>query len=373
MKKYLEIYEEIKQNIVNQAYKYKSKLPSKRVVAEKYGVSVITVEHAYELLCDEGYVKAVEKSGYFVQYKAGDYFSGDKSKSRSDDKDIFDSETESENIVNEDINDIFKDTEPLSIDVYARTARKVLSMNENEIYDKSPSFGNMRLRKAISAYLLRSRNIHVTPDRIVIGAGSEYLYKMIVSVLGIDKTYGIETPGYRRIKEVYESNFAKTDFLHLTADGIDSKDLWNTKADVLHVTPFRSYPTGVTASAGKKREYIKWSIENNGIIIEDDFESEFTTSRRAVDTIFSMDQNDKVIYVNTFSRTISPSVRTAYMLIPEAMKKTFESKIGLYSCPVATLEQLIVASLIENGDFERHINRVRRKLRLKNEKGQKND
>ena len=364
MKKYLEVYEDIKKNIVNQAYKYKSKLPSKRVMASNYGVSVITIEHAYELLCDEGYVKAIEKSGYYVLYKSGDYFSGDTYQSSDKYEDAYSDEKDATSL-DDDINDIFKDTKPLSIDVYAKTARKVLSMNENEIYDKSPSFGNMRLRKAISAYLKRSRNIQVTPDRIVIGAGSEYLYKMIVSVLGIDKTYGIETPGYRRIKEVYESNFAKTDFLHLTADGIDSKDLWNTKADVLHVTPFRSFPTGVSASAGKKREYIKWSRENNGIIIEDDFESEFTPSRRAVDTIFSMDQNDKVIYVNTFSRTISPSVRTAYMLIPESMKKTFEAKLGLYSCPVATLEQLIVATLIENGDFERHINRVRRKLRSK--------
>lgn len=370
MKKYLEVYEDIKKNIVNQAYKYKSKLPSKRVMASNFGVSVITIEHAYELLCDEGYVKAIEKSGYYVLYKSGDYFSGDTYRSSDKYEDAYSDEKDATSL-DDDINDIFKDTKPLSIDVYAKTARKVLSMNENEIYDKSPSFGNMKLRKAISAYLKRSRNIQVTPDRIVIGAGSEYLYKMIVSVLGIDKTYGIETPGYRRIKEVYESNFAKTEFLHLTSDGIDSKDLWNTKADVLHVTPFRSYPTGVTASAGKKREYIKWSIDKNGIIIEDDFESEYTTSRRAVDTIFSMDQNDKVIYVNTFSRTISPSVRTAYMLIPKSMKKMFEEKIGLYSCPVPTLEQLIVASLIENGDFERHVNRVRRNLRLKNEKNTK--
>ncbi|MCR5278372.1 MAG: PLP-dependent aminotransferase family protein, partial [Lachnospiraceae bacterium] len=136
-----------------------------------------------------------------------------------------------------------------------------------------------------------------------------------------------------------------------------------TGAGVLHITPYRSFPTGVTATATKKAEYLRWSVERKGLIIEDDFESEFTPSRKAEDTLFSMDREGKVIYVNTFTRTIGTFVRCAYMVIPERLSDLFEKKIGFYSTSVPTLEQLILAELIDNGDFVRHINRVRRQRR----------
>ena len=228
---------------------------------------------------------------------------------------------------------------------------------------KSPTFGIMKLRNSISEYLLRSRHIHVSPKQIMIGAGAEYLYAMIVRTLGTDVIYGIETPGYSRIKEVYESDGVTTETLKLGKDGIESSELRKSKAGILHITPYRSFPTGVSASAGKKKEYLQWANERGGIIIEDDFESEFTPSRKAVDTIFSMDKNGCVIYVNTFTRTISPSLRMAYMLLPLNLLEKFEEKTSFYSCPVPTLEQLAVSDLLDSGEFERHINRVRRNLR----------
>ena len=155
----------------------------------------------------------------------------------------------------------------------------------------------------------------------------------------------------------------KPELLHLGDDGIESEFLWQTEAKVLHITPYRSFPTGVTASAAKKAEYLKWSVEKDGIIIEDDFESEFTPSRKAEETLYSLDKNDRVIYVNTFTRTVGPYVRAAYMVIPKALEKVFSDKIGFYSCTVPVMEQYVLAELIENGDFVRHINRVRRKRR----------
>ena len=149
----------------------------------------------------------------------------------------------------------------------------------------------------------------------------------------------------------------------MTHSGIDSKALSETNAQVLHTTPYRSYPTGVTASASKRHEYICWAKKENRYIIEDDYESEFSISAKPAETLFSISNKDNVIYLNTFSKTISSSLRVGYMVLPEHLVKDFEEKLGFYSCTVPTFIQFVLTELINNGDFERHINRVRRKKR----------
>ena len=353
--KYLKLYEQIKEDIVQGIYKKGDKLPSKRTLAEENGISVITVEHALELLLEEGYIESRERSGYFAVYSEGEFFADKRQKKAVPERTNKSGKEEG----------ISPDEHRLSASIYVKTTRKVLTRYEEELMTKSPPFGMMKLRLAIRDYLLRNRHIHVETDQIILGAGAEYLYGMIVRTLGRDKIYGVESPGYQRIAEVYETDGATVELLPLTEDGIESRALKETKANVLHITPYRSFPTGVTATAGKKREYLMWAKEKKGIIIEDDFESEFTPLRKPEDTLFSMNKGENVIYVNTFTRTIGPSVRIAYMLIPKDMTELFATKVGFYSCPVPVLEQYIVAELIENGDFERHINRVRRKNRLR--------
>lgn len=397
MKKYISIYENLKKDITDGVYKTGEKLPSKRTLADQWGVSIITVEHAYELLLEEGYIESVEKSGYFVLYEAGDLFYGRNDivvSNKVNDNVLKESHIENKDdciikssnqeahkkndylktdnglkrklsagsIVNTDLKSI-ENNNYISFDIYSKTVRKVLSAYPDEVMSKSPSFGMPELKKSISDYLLRSRNIRVSPKQIVIGAGAEYLYGMVVRVFGTDVIYGIESPGYRRIKEVYEKDGAKTDMLKLRKDGIESKELSRTNAGILHITPYRSYPTGITATAGKKYEYLQWAKERDAILVEDDFESEFTPSRKAVDTLFSMDNEGRVIYINTFSRTISPAIRMAYMLVPDRLLDLFTEKISFFSCPVPTLEQLTVSQLLDSGEFEKHINRVRRNLR----------
>ena len=149
----------------------------------------------------------------------------------------------------------------------------------------------------------------------------------------------------------------------LTNSGIESKALSSTNASVLHTTPYRSYPSGVTATASKRYEYIHWSEQGHRFIIEDDFESEFSVSAKPADTLFAASKLDNVIYLNTFSKTISPSLRIGYMVLPMHLVPQFEQKLGFYSCTVPAFMQYVLAELINNGDFERHINRVRRKKR----------
>jgi len=184
-----------------------------------------------------------------------------------------------------------------------------------------------------------------------------------MQVLQILCLHHIESPSYKKIEQVYKATEITYDSLPLTSSGIDSKALYETKAVILHTTPYRSYPSGVTATASKRHEYIRWSEQNNRYIIEDDFESEFAVSTKPTETLYALSNKDNVIYLNTFSKTISPSLRIGYMVLPRHLIEVFDEKLGFYSCTVPTFMQYVLTELINNGDFERHINRVRRKKR----------
>ncbi|MGN1320017.1 MAG: PLP-dependent aminotransferase family protein [Acutalibacteraceae bacterium] len=344
---YLQIYEQLKKDIVKGVYSLGAKLPSKRFLSEELGLSVITVEHAYALLTDEGYIEPRERSGYFVCYRQDDTFLSPEKPTKTF-------------LPHSHIADLDNDF-PFS--VYAKTMRKVLSIYGDDIFAACPSSGCDELKTAIQKYLQRSRGISVNKTQIVIGAGSEYLYGLIVQMLGKNRIYALENPSYSKIGQVYRANGVKTLYLSLLADGISSEELKNTVASVLHITPYRSYPSRVSASASKKNEYIRWAEQEGRVIVEDDFESEFTLLKKAEETVYSMSGGKNVIYVNTFSKTISPSVRAAYMLLPEDMVETYQKTVGFYACSVPYFNQLVLAEFINGGDFERHINRVRRKRR----------
>ena len=327
-------------------YPYHTRLPSKRTVKDECGVSLVTVEHAYALLIDEGYIEARERSGYFVIFRKGDGFAA-ASEVRASVKPTA--------VHTADAPDF-----PFS--VLAKRMRGVLSDYGEDILLRPQEKGCIELRSAIARYLLRSRGIETDAESIVVGSGSEYLYRLIVELLGRDKIYGIETPSYQKIEAVYLASGVSVRHLPLGIDGIESEALRATDADVLHITPYRSFPSGVTASASKRHEYLRFAERAGRYLIEDDFESEFSVSRKPEDTLFSQNR-ESVIYMNSFSKTVSPALRVGYMVLPTALCRLFEKRLGFYSCTVPTFEQLVLATLLDSGDFERHINRVRRKKR----------
>ncbi len=346
---YLQLNLYFRDDIVKGIYPYKSKLPSKRTACLETGLSAVTVEHSYDLLIQEGYIESKERSGYYVVFQPNVGFAS-YAKFEHVRKSNFD---------NKKSNDVYN----FPFNSIAKAMRKVINDFEEDILERSPNLGCYELRKNISLYLARSRGIHAKPEQIVIGAGSEYLYYLISTLFGRNNKIAIESPSYKQIEEVYKSlevNYVK---LKLVSDGIDSLELWNSDANVLHVSPYRSFPSGVSANASKKHEYLSWANDNK-YIIEDDFESEFSISKKAEETLFATSKLDNVIYLNTFSKTISSALRVGYMVLPKKLVKIFENKLGFYSCTVPTYIQYVLAELIANGDFERHINRVRRKKRL---------
>ncbi len=350
--KYIRLYEKIRTDIVNGEYKRGDKLPSKRTVAQENDISVISVEHAYGLLCDEGYVESRERSGFFVTFSANDGFMAGES-----DSDIgFDTVAEK------------SDRPVFPFSVLTKTMRRVINDYGESILEKTPSTGSERLRGALSRYLARNRGIHVSSSQIVVGSGAEYLYGLIVGLLGNLRVYAVEDPSYEKIEKVYKASGIRCEHLPLGKNGIKSSALSSTNADVLHVSPYRSFPTGVTANASQRHEYIRWANKKKDrFIIEDDFESEFSVSSKPEETLFALG-SDNVIYMNTFSLTVSPSLRVGYMVLPQKLLKDFDEKLGFYSCTVPTFEQFVLAELIISGDFERHVNSVRRQKRAEQKK-----
>lgn len=344
---YMNIYWRIRSDIESGAYRYGTKLPSKRSLAEKLDTSVITVQHAYGLLCDEGYIVSKQRSGYYVSYKESDFIS------HSSERDV--------QIKTVPIERAAENSFPFT--VLSKTMRKVILDRGDRILKKSDGQGVYELRSAISSYLKRTVGIVAQPEQIVIGAGAEYLYSMVVQFLGNKRGYALEKPSYRKIQQVYEANGAVCELLELGSNGIKSSCLKSSCSTVLHITPFNSYPSLVTADVSKRREYLAWAKERNAIIIEDNYDSELTVSKKNEESVFSMSNAGNVIYINTFSRTISPAFRVGYLVLPTEMCAGFKEKLGFYACPVPVFEQFVIAELLESGDYERHINRVRRNKR----------
>ena len=350
---YLSLYETLREEILSGIRPCGSRLPSRRVMARDRGVSPVTVDHSYELLCEEGYTESRPKSGFYVIYREEDGFSQPAQLPKP--------------IPPSPVPPGIRDSFPFPS--LARVMRRVLSDYGEQILVRPPNTGCPELREALCRYLARNRGIRILPDQLVIGAGAEYLYGLVVELLGPQRIWGIEAPSYKKIEQVYRARGVQLDFCALGQDGILSEALRNTPASVLHITPFRSFPSGVTASASKRREYLRWVTSADRFLVEDDYESEFSLLRKPEDTLFAMAKGRNVIYLNTFSRTVSPSLRIGYMVLPRSLLPVFELRLGFYSCTVPAFEQYVLAELLNSGDFERHINRIRRLERTRKTSG----
>ncbi len=344
MKRYFAIYKSLKNKILTGEYAAGEKLPSKRVTADRYGCSVITAEAAYKILIDEGYAESRERSGYFV-CKIDALYHEASGEIRIEHLD----EAEGSNA-----------KQDFEYSLWFKTIRKVISERGEQLFIKSPNMGCAVLRNVLADYLCKNRGMTAKPQNIVIGSGSEQLYETVVKLLGRDKIYGIEDPSYSKIEMVYKGEGATIQRLKMGTDGIESRELSGKEADVLHVTPYRSFPTDITTSILKKYEYLHWAGTEK-YIVEDDFNSEFYKPGQPVETLYSLDKQQRVIYINTFSKSLSPSMRMGYMILPDSLLEAYHRILGAFSCSVPVLDQYVLAEYISSGNFVRHLNRVRRK------------
>ena len=350
---YIQLYDFIKSDIIDGRLKTNEKLPSKRSAAKNLGVSVITVENAYSDLQGEGYIYSMPKKGFFVSKIQAIYPTSEKPDSGIDNE-----EHRAEYKYDFSSNGIISDNFPFSI--WARLMRATFNRSQKSLMLPSPPGGVPELREAICLHLKQFRNMDVSAEQVFIGAGTEYLYSLIVQLLGKDKTFALQNPGYSKISKIYNSIGVKCVFIGEDTQGIDISELLKSDAEIVHISPSHHFPSGTVMSAARRHELLSLANEDeNRFIIEDDYDSEFRLSGRPLPSLQSLDKSGKVIYVNTFTKSLAPTIRISYMVLPKPLAAKFYKELGFYSCTVSTFEQYTLASFISEGYFEKHINRMR--------------
>ena len=402
------------------------KLPSKRALARNLGVSVITVEAAYAQLIAEGYVRAEERRGYFAcelspvarggrqggarnrgNARTGGVSGGAAGQrgfasegatgrhAASPDSDAAQSPAASSarrlaslrfpahTLGDSPFSDSAGDpmtfvpssgaaaTALFPYQTWARVMRRTLTEESSAtLAEAALGAGSPRLRRAIAAYLREYRGMEVPAERIVIAAGSQTLYQLIVQLLGRERTFATECPGYPLLGRIYGAQNVHCASIPLSAGGIDIAALRESGASVAHVMPAHQFPTGVVMSAACRRDLLNWSRTDEArafsaagprgrFIVEDDYDAEFRMSGRPIAPLSSVDVAGRVIYLNSFTKSLGAAFRIAYMALPEELAVQFELNLGFYSNTVSPLEQLALARFIEQGHYERHVNRLR--------------
>lgn len=388
---YVQLYQYIRNDIISGVLRAGEHLPSKRSFAANLGISTITIENAYSQLMSEGYIYSIPKKGYFVSkladfsripgnydtafYCGGNPLSSEPGKNLGgmllhdgDDRSAYTAYTEGNNCDNRNhvspyladfaSNRTNPDNFPFSI--WSKLLREELSEKKAELMTQAPSCGIYKLRKSIASHLRAFRGMRIAPEQIVVGAGTEYLYGLLIQLLGRDKTYCVENPGYSKIAQIYESNGVRFRYADMDKSGLSAAALRESDADIVHISPTHHFPTGITMPISRRYELLAWAAERDGrYIIEDDYDSEFRLTGNPIPSLQSIDACEKVIYINTFSKSLASTIRISYMVLPPKLAEQFSVSLSFYSCTVSNFEQYTLAEFIDGGYFEKHINRMR--------------
>ena len=343
---YEALYRCLRGDILDGTLKPGQKLPSKRALAEHLEVSKITVETAYSQLLSEGYIRSQEKVGYFVESVERQAPPPAPAQPQPD-------PAQPEWLL--DLTGT--GTEQFPFSVWSRLQREVMLDYGETLLLPLPNQGISVLRQAIARHLTDFRGMQVDPESILIGAGTDFLYNLLIQLLGREKVYAVEEPGYGKIRKIYAANGVDCVSAPMDIQGVLPEALGG--ADVLHCSPSHHFPTGLVTPVSRRLALLDW-VGTDKWIIEDDYDSEFRFDAHPMPAMQSLDRQGRVIYMNTFSKTLAPSIRISYMVLPPALMARFRQELGFYSCTVASFEQYTLARFLSRGYFEKHINRMRK-------------
>ena len=349
---YEQLYRSIREDIINGVIKGGEKLPSKRRLAEHLKISQITVENAYSQLLAEGYIISKPRSGYYAQQiikhnKKTELINYEIPKPKAENY-LYAFHT---NTV---------DTECFPFSSWAKLLRSELTEKASKLLIAAPNQGVLELRQQICKYLAEFRGIYVIPEQVIIGAGSEYLLMLLIQLLGRNRIYALENPCYPKLNNVFKANGANVQPITLDKDGLQIEKLEKTNASVVYLTPSHQFPLGVVMPVARRIKMLKWAEQTGDrYIIEDDYDSEFRYTSRPIPAMKELDHADRVIYLNTFAKSLAPSLRISYMVLPKCLLKKYRDELRFYSSTVPSFEQYTLAKFIKTGMFERHISRIR--------------
>ena len=351
---YESLYRQIREDILSGRLAPGQKLPSKRALAVHLEVSKITVEAAYSQLLSEGFIVAREKVGYFVEAV----------QPRPKPAPVIPAPPVPEPDTLVDLTGGGPGRFPFS--VWSRLQRQVMLDHGERLLRPLPNQGLLSLRQAIAGHLAAFRGMTVAPEDILIGAGTDFLYNLLIQLLGRDKCYAVEDPGYGKILKIYAAGGARCLSVPMDGDGPMPSAL--SDAQVLHICPSHHFPSGLVMPMHRRLELLRWASQGDRWIIEDDYDSEFRFRARPMAAMYTLDRGQRVIYMNTFSKSLAPSIRISYMVLPHGLMERFRQELGFYSCTVPSFEQYTLERFLSEGYFEKHIDRMRKWYKIRRDR-----
>lgn len=358
---YLQLYEHIKKEIINGNFKNNSKLPSKRCLAACLQCSQNTVQAAYSQLLAEGYIISRQRSGYYICELDG-ILNIKKEYEQSAVK------HNEENKYNYEFSHDGVDFDSFPFSVWRKILKEVINEYDIGLLKTGNPQGDENLRISIADYLHNSRGVNCAPEQIIVSSGTEFLLQLLIQLFDADYVYAIENPGYQKLNMIFKSSRAEYRAISLDKNGIIPDELINSKADVVCVTPSHQFPTGTIMPVNRRVALLNWASQDpRRYIIEDDYDSEFKYIGRPIPSLQGLDASGKVIYIGSFSKSLTPSIRISYLVLPRHLIDAYYEKLSFYICPVPVAEQKALDVFFNDGHFERHLNRMRNIYKTKRE------
>jgi len=357
---YLQLYRNLRKNIREGELEAGERLPAIREMREITGLSRTTVENAYQQLLMEGYIESRQKVGYFVL----------PLKIAEPPGPITELKEEASSYQAEEIVMLNTGVDPEGFDfaLWRKLHAQVLREQSDELLRSGDATGEMALKLQLREQLRRDRGVNCMPSQIVIGAGVQVLLGMLLPLLPLDmRRVGVEDPGFVKAQVVFEDYGWETAKIPLVDGGMDVDRLQETTCRVAYVSPSHQYPTGTVMTVVKREALLQWAEQEAGLIIEDDYDSYLRYSGNPIPALQGMDRNDRVIYLGSFSKLLLPSLRISYMILPRSIIKSFERNKRRMTPSASKIDQLTLAKLMEEGHYERHLRRIRKIYRKKNQ------
>ncbi|GAA0256782.1 PLP-dependent aminotransferase family protein [Faecalicatena contorta] len=351
---YEQIYSYIKNDIQSGRIQSGEKLPSTRSLSRYLEVSRSTVELAYEQLLSEGYVESEPYRGFFVAQIEELY------QLKQSPKRIPGGSVREEKRYSYDFTPNGVDLNSFPYNAWRKLSRDCLMDDRAEMFRLGEPQGEYGLREAICDYLHQARGVNCQPEQIIVGAGNDYLLMLLTTVIGHEHKVALENPTYKQAYRLFKNLSYEVCTVDMDSRGMDITKLTESNADIAFVMPSHQYPLGIVMPIKRRLALLKWANEQEGrYIIEDDYDSEFRYKGKPIPALQGYDSCDKVIYMGTFSKSIAPAIRMSYMVLPKSLLVLYQEKSSFLNSTVSKVDQLILQKFIEEGYYERHLNKTR--------------
>ncbi|MEX5937810.1 PLP-dependent aminotransferase family protein [Mammaliicoccus sciuri] len=351
--KYREIYLKLKQDILSQKYNSHEKLPSKRQLSIDQNVSINTVKNAYEQLFAEGYIYTKERQGYFVE-ALNKLIIQDQHITQP----LNNNPTQIKSSYRYSLSHMTTDISQFPIDLWSKYVKEAFHLFKHEMSEIPVYKGPLELRKSIAQLMSYKRGVVCYPEQIIVGSGTANLLSSLFKAFSNNQKIAIENPGYSRMRKLFIGMGQDVVNIPLDNKGLSVERVKEAKPDFVVTTPSHQFPTGTIMPISRRIELLNWVTEHNKYIIEDDYDSEYKYGTDNIPSLYSLDKNERVIYLGTFAKTLMPSLRISYMVLPYPLLYKFDAITDTSITDLSLINTYALHLFIKSGNYEKYIRKM---------------